>query len=172
MTNDGTALRAQAIEESARLTDQLTDVGGALRDLQREVAGLPFFVRGFISSEISRGTGQDLPAWAGTITGLLGVVGEAREALDRSEAAGNVSEADRAALAATSERLDGERPRLEKLLGFMEKAPSRLNTVPAGVLPAERRNEVTQAIDHQTTAVRNVLAEMEALSQSLKSLGE
>lgn len=170
MTNDGAALRAQATEESARLTDHLTDVEGALRDLQREVAGLPFFVRGFISSEISRGTGQDLPAWAGTVTALLGAVGEAREALGRAETAGSVSGADRATLAATSERLDGERPRLEKLLGFMEKAPSRLNTVPAGVLAAERRNEVTQAIDHQTTAVRHVLTEMAALSQSLKAL--
>ena len=170
MTNDGTTLRAQATEQSARLIDHLKEVEGALRDLQREVAGLPFFVRGFISSEVSRGTGQDLAAWGETITALQRETGETHEALGRAGTAGSVLDADRAMLARTSERLENERPRLEKLLGFMEKAPSRINTVPAGVLPAERRNEVVQAIDHQTRAVRNVLAEMTGLAQSLKAL--
>ena len=115
MDTDFETLCARAGESSATVLDNLTHIETALTELQREVAGLPFFVRGFVSSEVTRGTGQDVPAWAQSVGNLTAALREAEAAVERTRAANTVSDADRSIMGQAAERIEAERPRLEGL---------------------------------------------------------
>src|SRR5579871_1596240 len=170
MDTDFETLCARAGESSATVLDNLTHIETALTELQREVAGLPFFVRGFVSSEVTRGTGQDVPAWAQSVGNLTAALREAEAAVERTRAANTVSDADRSIMGQAAERIEAERPRLEGLAGFMEKVPSRVNSIPAGLLPADKRGEFLGVVEQQVQALRGALAAMPNLAQSLAAL--
>ena len=70
------------------------------------------FVRAFASREVSRGTGQDIPAWTQAVAGLMAAIREAQEAIVRAQDAGSVSEADGAAMRQVGERVAAEQSRL------------------------------------------------------------
>lgn len=172
MSTDIATACAQAEQAGATALENLTRIEGTLRGVQKEVAGLPFFVRGFVTSEVKRGTGQDIPAWIEAAGQLSALIGQTQATLDRVRTAGTVDGADRAQLAQTTQRLEAERPGLEKLAEFMEQAPSKVNAVPAGILPPARRDEFLGAVQQQAQSLRTLLSALTALTHSLHAVGE
>ena len=170
MNNDFQSLCMRADKASGTLLENLAHIETALDGLQNEVAKLPFFVKSFVSSEVKKGTGQDIPAWSDTIGGLTDLIRSARDAVQRSSVSGAAADADRSAIISASERMTAEQPKLEGLASFMEKVPSRLNSLPSGLVPADRRAELLATIDQQVRAARRVIAAMPELVQSLDGL--
>ncbi|OLE20885.1 MAG: hypothetical protein AUG49_23435 [Catenulispora sp. 13_1_20CM_3_70_7] len=89
----------------------------------------------------------------------------------RARAAGAAGEADRAVMRQVGARVAAEQPRLEALVGFMQKAPDKIKRVPAVLFPAEQRDEVLDAIARQVAAMQSALAAMPDLAASLRTLG-
>jgi hypothetical protein len=170
MNTDFATLCERARQASVTVLDNMGPIETGLSDMQGEMGKLPFFVRGFIGSEVSRGTGQDIPAWSATLTTLIAGIREAQASIDRVRAAGSVDDASRSVLLQTSERVATEQVRLAALADFMAKAPAKIGMAPAAMLPADRRAELLQTVDRQTTALRNALAAMPDLTASLDAL--
>lgn len=170
MNTDFAALCERARQASTAVLADMGQIEAALGDVQGELGKLPFFVRGFITSEVSRGTGQDIPAWTKGITTLTATIREASAAVDRVQQAGRVDDANRSILAQASERVEAERPRLDTLATFMAKAPAKVKMAPGGMLPADQREELLQTLDRQTQALRGAMTAMPELSSSLQAL--
>ena len=170
MNEEFSALCRGAQDSSATVLDNLAELGRTLGDVQSEVGKLPFFVRGFVSSEVTRGSGQDIPAWVETVNRLATTVRDAQAATVRCAQAGAASGDDRALFASAAGRIEAEQPRLQKLREFMQQAPSKVNAVPAGILPADRRGEFVQAVSRQVRAVGGALDAMPGLVQGLRAL--
>lgn len=162
----------QAEQSGATALQNLAQIEAALRDVQTEVAKLPFFVRGFVTSEIKRGSGQDIPAWLERIGALTAFIGEAQATVHRVRSAGAVSGTERTQITQAMQRIDAERPEIEKLTAFMQSAPSKVNSVPPGIMPADRRDEFLSAVDRQVQSLRGVLAALGDLSHGLQALSE
>ena len=170
MNTDFSTLCDQAEQSGSVVMRNLEHIGTALRALQSEIEKLPFFVRGFATSEISKGSGQDIPAWLTMTASLREALQEAQAAVARSRAAGSVGEADRSIMGSAAERAEAARSRLESLVGFMETIPSKMKLAPPGLLPADRRDEFLATIDSQKQALRDTIAAMPELTQSLGAL--
>ena len=170
MNTDFSTLCEKAEAASGTVLENLSQIESALGEVQGKIAGLPFFVRGFVSSEVKRGTGQDIPAWQQVSGALISTVRDANAAVARAKGAGAVSNQDRGIMAQASERVEAERPRLEALAGYMQQAPSKIQSVPGGMIPAAQRDEILGAIDRQTQALRGAVAVMPDLAQSLAAL--
>ncbi len=171
MSTDFVTLCEQAERSGAAALDNLRQIESALGDLQKEMGNLPFFVRGFVTSEVKKGTGQDVPAWAKTVNALTAAIREAQSAVERARPAGTMADADRAAVQRTAALVEAERGRLDGLLAYMRTAPVKIQAVPGGMLPAERRGELLAAIDRQVQAMRGALAAMPELAESLNAIG-
>jgi len=171
MNSDVLLLCERTERSSAAVLENLAHIEATLRDVQDKLATAPFFVRAFASSEVSRGTGQDITAWTQAVAGLMAAIREAQEAIVRAQDAGSVSEADGAAMRQVGERVAAEQSRLAALVGFMQKAPDKIKIVPAGLFPAGQRDEVLGAIARQVTAMQDALAAMPDLAASLRTLG-
>src|SRR5436305_6021576 len=98
MNSDVLLLCERAERSSAAVLENLAQIEATLRDVQEKLDTAPFFVRAFASREVSRGTGQDIPAWTQAVAGLMAAIREAQEAIVRAQDAGSVSEADGAAM--------------------------------------------------------------------------
>jgi hypothetical protein len=171
MNSDVLLLCERAERSSAAVLENLAQIEATLRDVQEKLATAPIFVRAFASSEVSRGTGQDIPAWTQLVVGLMAALRDAQAAVVRVRAAGVAGEADRALLRQVGARVAAEQPRLEALVGFMQKAPDKITRVPALLFPAEQRDEVLGAIARQVAAMQSALAAMPDLAASLRTLG-
>ena len=170
MSTDFSALCGRAARSSATVLDNLAQIEAALSDVQGELGNLPFFARTFVSAEVKRGTGQDMAAWLQAVSALIATLREAEAAVGRVRATATVSDADRGIIAQAGERAEAERARLGTLVGYMEQAPSKIQTVPTGMLPAERRDELLGAIARQTQALRDALAAMPELVERLTAV--
>jgi hypothetical protein len=171
MNSDVLLLCKHAERSSAAVLENLAQIEATLRDVQEKLATAPFFVRAFASSEVSRGTGQDIPAWTQALAGLMAAIRDAQAAVVRTRAAGAADEADRAIMRQVGARVAAEQPRLEALVGFMQKAPDKIKKVPAVLFPADQRDEVLGAITRQVAAMQSALASMPDLAASLRTLG-
>jgi len=161
----------QTARMAAAVLSDLAEIESAIGELAARINDLPLFARGFVASQVTKGTGQDIPAWTRTIAALTTALRQAQEAAAHNgDAGGTASAGDRMVYAAACERVDGDRPRLEKLAAFMESVPSKLGAVPPGLLPPDQRAEFLDAIGHQTRALRGALAEMPALSERLSAI--
>src|SRR5437763_16398438 len=129
MNDDFLLLCERADRSSATVLENLAHIEETLRDVQDKLATAPFFVRAFAPREVSRGTGQDIPAWTQAVAGLMAAIREAQEAIVRAQDAGSVSEADGAAMRQVGERVAAEQSRLAALVGFMQKAPDKIKIV-------------------------------------------
>jgi len=174
---DVAARYQQTVRSATTVLTNLAEIESAIGELQRRIGELPLFARGFVSSQVIKGTGQDIPAWSKTVMTLTSVLGQVREAADRpgagdapAPASVEPSPDDQALYAAARERVDGDRTRLERLATFMESVPSKLGAVPPGLLPPDQRAEFLDAIAQQTRALRGALAEMPALSDQLSAI--
>ena len=98
MNSDVLLLCERAERLSAALLENLAQIEAALRDVQEKLATAPFFVRMLASSEVSRGTGQDIAAWTQAVVELMAQVRDAQAAVVRTRAAGAAGEAGRAAM--------------------------------------------------------------------------
>jgi hypothetical protein len=171
MNSDVLLLCERADRSSAAVLENLAHIEATLRDVQDKLATAPFFVRAFASSEVSRGTGQDIPAWTQAVVGLMAAIRDAQVALMRARAAGAAGAPDRAVMRQVGERVAAEQPRLQALVDFMQKAPDKIKRVPAALFPADQRDEVLGAIARQVAAMQGALAAMPDLAASLRALG-
>src|SRR5207248_10138547 len=108
MNGDVLLLCERTERSSAAVLENLAHIEATLRDVQDKLATAPFFVRAFASSEVSRGTGQDITAWTQAVAGLMAVIRDAQAALMRARAAGAAGAADRAVLRQVGERVAAE----------------------------------------------------------------
>jgi hypothetical protein len=171
MNSDVLLLCERAEQSSAAVLENLVQIEAALRDVQEKLATAPIFVRTFASSEVSRGTGQNIAAWTQAVVGLMAQVRDAQAAVVRARAAGAAGEADRALMRQVGARVAAEQPRLDALVGFMQKAPDKITRVPAVLFPTAQRDEVLGAIARQVAAMQRTLAAMPDLAASLRTLG-
>ena len=170
--NSDVLLHCERTERSSAVVlENLAQIEAALRDVQEKLATAPFVVRTFASSEVSRGTGQDIAAWTQAVVGLMAQVRDAQAAVVRARGAGAAGEADRAVMRQVGTRVAAEQPRLEALVGFLQKAPDKITRVPAVLFPAEQRDEVLGAIARQVAAMQGALAAVPDLAASLRTLG-
>jgi hypothetical protein len=170
MNSDVLLLCERAERSSAAVLENLAQIEAALREVQDKLATAPVFVRTFASSEVSRGTGRDIAAWTQAVVGLMAALRDAQAAVVRTRAAGAAGEADRAVMRQVGARVAAEQPRLEALVGFMQKAPDKITRVPAALFPPAQRDEVLGAIARQVAAVQSALAAMPDLAASLRTL--
>jgi hypothetical protein len=171
MNSDVLLLCERAERSSAAVLENLAQIEATLRDVQAKLAAAPFVVRAFASAEVSRGTGQDIPAWTQAVAELMAQVRDAQAAVVRARAAGVAGEADRAVMRQVGARVAAEQPRLEALVGFLQKAPDKIKKVPAVLFPADQRHEVLGALARQVAAMQDALASMPDLAASLRTLG-
>jgi len=172
-TDNKATLYQQTARSAATVLDHLTEIETMIGELQHRIGELPFFARGFVSSQVTKGTGQDIPVWGKTIATLTATLRQVREAAGRDEGTGAApSGDDRALYGAARARVDGDRPRLERLAAFMESVPSKLGAVPPGLLPADQRAEFLATVARQTAALRGAIAEMPALSAKLAAISD
>jgi hypothetical protein len=171
MNSDVLLLCERAERSSAAVLENLAQIEATLRDVQEKLATAPFVVRTFASAEVSRGTGQDIPAWTRAVAELMAQVRDAQAAVVRARDAGAAAEADRAVMRQVGARVAAEQPRLQALVGFMQKAPDKIKKVPAVLFPADQRDEVLRAIAGQVVAMQSALAAMPDLAASLRTLG-
>src|ERR687885_1360795 len=119
MNSDVLLLCERAERSSAAVLENLAQIEAALRDVQDKLATAPFFVRTFASSEVSRGTGQDIAAWTQVVVGLMAQIRDAQAAVVRARAAGAAGEADRAVMRQVGARVAAEQTRPDALGGFL-----------------------------------------------------
>jgi len=164
-------LYQQTARSAATILDHLAEIETVIGELQRRIDELPFFARGFVSSQVTKGTGQDIPVWGKTIATLTATLRQVREAAGRAEGTGGApSGDDRALYSAARARADGDRPRLQRLAAFMESVPSKLGAIPPGLLPADQRADFLATVARQTAALRGAIAEMPTLSDKLSAI--
>jgi len=164
-------LYQQTARSAATILDHLAEIETVIGELQRRIDELPFFARGFVSSQVTKGTGQDIPVWGKTIATLTATLRQVREAAGRAEGTGGApSGDDRALYSAARARVDGDRPRLQRLAAFMESVPSKLGAIPPGLLPADQRADFLATVARQTAALRGAIAEMPTLSDKLSAI--
>jgi len=164
-------LYQQTARSAATILDHLAEIETVIGELQRRIDELPFFARGFVSSQVTKGTGQDIPVWGKTIATLTATLRQVREAAGRAEGTGGApSGDDRALYSAARARVDGDRPRLQRLAAFMESVPSKLGAIPPGLLPADQRADFLATVARQTAALRGAIAEMATLSDKLSAI--
>lgn len=169
MTDDFATLYARTAQSAASILTNLAELESTIADLEQKIGGLPFFVRGFVSSQVSKGTGQDVPAWNKTIKALTATLRQVQEAAGNAGAE-EPSAADRTLYTTARAQIDGARPGLERLASFMESVPSKLGAIPPGLLQDDQRGEFLQAVAQQTQALHGALAEMPTLSEALQGL--
>jgi len=164
-------LYQQTARSAATILDHLAEIETVIGELQRRIDELPFFARGFVSSQVTKGTGQDIPVWGKTIATLTATLRQVREAAGLAEGTGGApSGDDRALYSAARARVDGDRPRLQRLAAFMESVPSKLGAIPPGLLPADQRADFLATVARQTAALRGAIAEMPTLSDKLSAI--
>jgi len=164
-------LYQQTARSAATILDHLAEIETVIGELQRRIDELPFFARGFVSSQVTKGTGQDIPVWGKTIATLTATLRQVREAAGRAEGTGGApSGDDRALYSAARARVDGDRPRLQRLAAFMESVPSKLGAIPPGLLLADQRADFLATVARQTAALRGAIAEMPTLSDKLSAI--
>ena len=123
-----------------------------LRSTQAQVQGLGFFARGFVERDISGATGRGFPEW-------IAATGRVRQALAPLGAG--------APAPAARQTLAEELPRLARLRAYLQKAPDKVNMVPAGVLKPAQRSQFLAAVAEQTTQLQRLEAELAAISAEL-----
>ena len=172
MTNRAT-LYQQTARSAATVLDDLAQLETMIGELQSRIGELPFFARGFVSSQVTKGTGQDIPVWGKTIVTLTTTLRQVREAAARDDSeSGAPSGDDRALYSAAHARIDSDRPRLERLAAFMESVPSKLGASPPGLLPADQRDDFLTTVRSQSAALRGAIAEMPTLSAKLSAISD
>src|SRR2546430_2902722 len=113
MNDDFLLLCERAERSSAAVLENLAHIEATLRDVQDKLATAPFFVRAFASSEVSRGTGQDIAAWTQAVAGLMAAIRGAQAVGMRGRAAGALREAERPVRRQVRDRVAAQRPRPE-----------------------------------------------------------
>jgi hypothetical protein len=172
-TDNIATLYQQTARSAATVLDYLAEIETMIGELQSRIGELPFFARGFVSLQVTKGTGQDIPVWGKTIAALTTTLRQVREAAGRDEgASGAPSGDDRGLYSAARTRVDGDRPRLERLAAFMESVPSKLGAIPPGLLPADQRADFLATVARQTAALRGAITEMPALSAKLSAISD
>lgn len=167
---DFSTLCDQAGRSGAAVLDNLSQIETAMTDLQREMENLPFFVRAFVASEVKRGTGQDLPAWTQAVSVSTTTVRNTLAIMSRARDAGSLDPANRALVRQAAAKIESDSARLGALVSYMQDAPAKIQAVPGGMLPADRRGELIATVERQTQALRGALAAMPAFAASLNVL--
>jgi|GEM_PF-1963805 len=127
-----------------------------LKDTQAQVQGLGFFARGFVERDISGATGRGFPEW-------IAATAQIRQALTPLAASKPAP--------AARQTLADELPRLAKLRAYLQKAPDKVNMVPAGVLKPAQRSQFLAAVAEQTAQLGLLEAELASITADLAAAG-
>ena len=123
-----------------------------LNDTHAQVQGLGFFARGFVERDISGATGRGFLEW-------IAATARVRQAI-APLAAGSQAPAARQTLA-------DELPRLAKLRAYLQKAPDKVNMVPAGMLKPAQRSQFLVAVAEQSAQLGLLETALTAISADI-----
>jgi hypothetical protein len=111
----------------------LSEMEQRLRTTQAEVSGLGFFARGFVEKDISNNTGRSFGDWISATSRLRIALSTAQQ--------GQWNDARRS--------IQDELPRVASLRQYLQRAPQKINMVPAAVLKPQQRADFLRHVSEQ-----------------------
>jgi hypothetical protein len=154
MPDEGNTLSDSLGEAAA----SLQQMAAQLKTIQAEVQGLGFFARGFVEKDISGATGRSLGEWVAAATALKAAIAAA-------------TNLDPQAIARARQTLTAELPRIAALRGYLQRAPQKVNAVPAAVLKPQRRAEFLDRVEQEQQELQALEGQLSALAEALASAG-
>jgi hypothetical protein len=146
MTQSADQLAAQ-IQETV---NALSEMEHQLRATQSEVSGLGFFARGFVEKDISSNTGRSFGDWISATTRLRTTLSAAQQ--------GQQADARRA--------IQDELPRIASLRQYLQRAPQKINMVPAAVLKPQQRAEFLRHVSEQEQNLQSLETKLQAIANA------
>ncbi|MDB5057587.1 MAG: hypothetical protein JWO59_1059, partial [Chloroflexi bacterium] len=122
-----------------------------LRTTQAEVSGLGFFARGFVEKDIKGNTGRSFGDWITATERLRAALSAAQQ--------GKPAEALRI--------IADELPRIASLRQYLQRAPQKINIVPAAVLKPQQRADFLQHVSAQEQSLQTLETKLQAISSAL-----
>jgi hypothetical protein len=122
-----------------------------LRTTQAQVAGLGFFARGFVEKDIRGATGRSFGDWIAATSRLRSVLSSISNAPHR--------EAKRA--------IEDELSKVAVLREYLQRAPQKINMVPAAVLKPQQRTEFLQSVASQEQSLHALATNLKAIADAL-----
>jgi hypothetical protein len=146
----------ESVQESARSALQtLTALEQQLQATQQRVKGLGFIARGFVERDINSATGRGFGEWIAAAGRL------------KSSLVPLASGPSGPAVTTARQTLTDEQPRLAVLRGYLERAPEKMNAVPAAVLKPQQRAEVLEQVSQQVKALQTLEQQLSGIAQIL-----
>jgi hypothetical protein len=133
----------------------LADMESKLLATQAEVNGLGFFARGFVEKDIRGATGRSFGDWVKAANRL------------RSE----LSAALNGDTSRTVMAIADELPRIDVLRQYLQRAPQKINLVPAAMLKPQQRTEILQHVRQQEDGLLSLETLLRTISDSLRQAG-
>jgi hypothetical protein len=147
MTASADALEAQILEA----TSALAQMEQQLRSTQAQVAGLGFFARGFVEKDIRGATGRSFGDWITAASRLRAVLS--------STSKGQQPDAKRA--------IEDELIRVAVLREYLQRAPQKINMVPAAVLKPQQRAEFLKSVASQEESLHALETRLRSIAVAL-----
>jgi hypothetical protein len=129
-----------------------------LRTTQADIQGLPFLARGFVERDIKSSTGRSLAEWAATSSRLYQAL--APLASGSNEGAG-----------AAATLIRSELPRLATLRTYLQKAPDKINMVPAAMVKPQQRAEFLENVQREVEELQVLEDDLRSITSTLGSDG-
>lgn len=126
-----------------------------LKVTRAEVQALPFFVRGAVDKDISNATGRGFSDWI-THAGRL-----------RAALATLLTDGDHAQYTTVAQTISAEEPKLSALRGYLHSAPDRLKGAPAAILKPQRKLELIQQLEQQSSGLQTLEAQLAGIGSML-----
>jgi hypothetical protein len=147
MTPSADDLAAQ-IQETVT---SLSEMERQLRTTQAEVSGLGFFARGFVEKDIKSNTGRSFGDWITATERLHSALSAAQQ--------GQPADALRV--------IADELPRIALLRQYLQRAPQKINIVPAAVLKPQQRADFLRHVSDQEQSIQALETKLQAISSAL-----
>lgn len=138
--------------------ERLQRMEAQLRATQADVQGLPFLARGFVERDISGATGRSLADWAAATNRMYQTLAP----LARGTGMGD---------AGAASLIQAELPRLVALRAYLQKAPEKVNMVPAAILKPQQRAEFLGHVGRQVTELQALDGDLRSIAGMLGSNG-
>ncbi len=151
MTPGANALAA-LIQEA---TTALARMEQQLRSTQAQVAGLGFFARGFVEKDIHGATGRSFGDWITAASRLRAVLS--------AIPAGPPADTKRA--------IEAELTRVAVLRQYLQRAPQKINMVPAAVLKPQQRADFLKNVASQDQSLQALETQLQAIADALNTAG-
>lgn len=127
-----------------------------LRATQADVQGLPFLARGFVERDIKGSTGRTFADW-------IAAAVRVRQTLE--------SVANGTGGAAAGTAIGAELPQMAVLRGYLQKAPEKVNAVPAAMLKPPQRAHFVGRVQAQVADLQSLEVDLGRIVAALGSAG-